>query len=774
MRLAGIEIRDFRSIFLDDRGKSLSMELGPGMNTLVGLNNCGKSNVLRAVSLALDPHHPFDPEVDAPGPRQFSLPIITLRFIADGDRAEEQELLAAAADYETGLAGSSSTFASRGEVVLQVAFRQDVDGFHRRELLLSPDDRVPSKTEDEERLAKALVKLRDAVRFVLISSGESIASVLEGNFREILHSVVRERLSREFSEAERSRQEYMSGLQESLLAPLRDRLAVDVGGLFPEINATYLSPEVPSIESTLSNVGVSLEDLVLTPLDQKGTGVRGGVLVAMLSYLALNATRGMVFAVEEPEAFLHPASQEDLRDRLERVAASRDVTLLVTTHSPYLVSRASTGRVFCLAKDTNGRTRVAQSAHGDARHAPLIGDLFRETTLAEMLTQATELPDGAEAVLLVEGPGDEISLRLAARLVGRPDLLEAIHIVPAGNASKVAMEAAIARAATDRPIFVLLDNDQPGREVLKLLTGDKFGFQKGSQVDTYAMAFPANERDFPYEAEDVFDPAIIETFVANHGEAVYDGSRRRPDGAFHYDLNQSAKAVLETHLDTLTQPEHVQRWIELILILRSKLGFPALTETATDIVASAPEHSTRVPSPLAGAALIVANRLDYARYESTGALVLDVDDLLPADLTHVGFYVDGMIQPPIAAVVADYPGLLFSDATAAQLQRTGEPRDGRASKLLVDLIRVDESLADSTHRLLLLSPSDDPETLMLPAPVRNTKEHKDGRPLAWTVGPKLVRAASLSRNPATTDELDELEALANTSTHETKTPEGSA
>src|SRR4051812_35393729 len=99
MRLAGIEIRDYRSIFLDGGGKPLALDLSPGMNTLVGLNNCGKSNVLRAVSLALDPQHPFDPEVDAPGSRPFALPIITLRFGADGDRAEERGLLRAAEEF---------------------------------------------------------------------------------------------------------------------------------------------------------------------------------------------------------------------------------------------------------------------------------------------------------------------------------------------------------------------------------------------------------------------------------------------------------------------------------------------------------------------------------------------------------------------------------------------------------------------------------------------------------------------------------------------------
>jgi sugar/nucleoside kinase (ribokinase family) len=757
VRLAGIDIRDYRSIFVEDSGRPLTVELGRGMNTLVGRNNCGKSNILRAVSLALDPNHRFDPKVDAPGPRPFSLPIITLRFIADGDRPEEREALAAAAAYELGLGGGGANYSSRGELVLQVAFQPAFEGYRRRELLLTPDNRTPSTHEDEDRLAEALAKLRDAVRFVLISSGESIESVLEGNFREILHSVVRERLSDAFGKAEEARKQYIEGLQESLLAPLRDRLADDLGFLFPELASAYLTPEVPSIERTLSNVGVSVEDLVVTPLDQKGTGVRGGVLVAMLSYLALNATRGMVFAVEEPEAFLHPAAQEDLRDRLEVLAGSDDVTLLVTTHSPYLVTRSSEGRVFCIGKDKKGRTRVAESATGDAKHAGLIGDLFRESSLKELLEQATSLPAGAEGVLLLEGDGDELSLRLAAEVVGRPDLLEGIHIQPAGGASKVVAQAVIARAATTKPVFVLLDNDEPGKDALKLLCSEKFKFQKNSQVTTYAVVFPSSEQNFAYEAEDLFRPDVIESFIEANGKAVYDSMGWRPDGEAHYDLNQAAKGLLEAHLADAVRAEHVERWIELILHIRSKLGLPAVEQTATEIVARAPE--AEVIDVRSGSALIVAEKLDYARYQANLVLILDVDQSLPDNLTHVGFYLDGAIQPPIPAIVADYPGLLLALSTADQLEQTGRPEDQRAAQLIRTLVSADESLADSTRRVLLLSaPDSDPATLVLDRPIQNTKKHRTGRSLAWTVGPSVVRVSSLAHSPATTDELDRFEA----------------
>ncbi len=278
MRLSHVEIRDYRSIFVDDAGQPLRLDLAEGANTLVGQNNCGKSNVLRAISLALDPHHEFCADEDRPGPRPFSHPIITLGFTGAPDHPGDTAVLAAAEAYERATGTQpGATRAGEGKVVLQAAFVPFPGGVHREETILTAAQvRQTNQQEQRRLLDEALARLREAVRFVLISSGESIESVLEGNFREILHSVVRERLRREFDTAERARQDYITGLQDSLLRPLRDRLASDVSGMFPEIDGIRLAPEVSSIEQTLSNVGVSLEDIVSTPLTGKGTECGAG------------------------------------------------------------------------------------------------------------------------------------------------------------------------------------------------------------------------------------------------------------------------------------------------------------------------------------------------------------------------------------------------------------------------------------------------------------------------------------------------------------------
>src|SRR5207237_10092966 len=124
--------------------------------------------------------------------------------------------------------------------------------------------------------------------------------------------------------------------------------------------------------------------------------------------------RSLVFAVEEPEAFLHPAAQEALRDDVESLAARPEVTVLLTTHSPFVVSRNPSAKVIALAKDNEGRTFVTGQAMGDEPHASLLGGLFRDAALPDILERAALLPATARGIVIVEGPTDEQFIRIAA------------------------------------------------------------------------------------------------------------------------------------------------------------------------------------------------------------------------------------------------------------------------------------------------------------------------------------------------------------------------
>ena len=235
MRLTKVEVRNFRSIFEESSTHAgLKLEIANGLNVLVGKNNCGKSNVFRAIAAALDPAYEFKPQDDIPGPIALRYPSIQVWFTCDPANESDRDLLNSARDYERSATKTDLTRADRNQIVLRVSWAPTDGGYDKRDRLVfldGSDD--PGAESSASLLAPVVDELRAQVRFVLVSSGESIKSVLEGNFREILHSVVREQLWEEFAIAEQHRKDYVEGLESELLGPLRDEIGGVVERLFP-------------------------------------------------------------------------------------------------------------------------------------------------------------------------------------------------------------------------------------------------------------------------------------------------------------------------------------------------------------------------------------------------------------------------------------------------------------------------------------------------------------------------------------------------------------
>lgn len=560
MKLTKVEVRNFRSLFSGD-GDSLVFELGDGMNALIGPNNCGKSNVLRAIALALDPGIEFDPERDLPplGPK------VTTRVVCEfevGSTGPEKTLLKYLCQYEES-AGAKRPYADQGILRWTVSRRA---GYRQEQFLASG---AGARTGDPALLDKAMKQFQKLYRFVLVESGDNLQRLLEGRFREILHTVIQEHLKGHFEAAERKRLGFIEDLENELLRPLGDQILELVAELFPEVSEVSLAPHVPSIEASLSDVDVHLSDSVDSALAQKGTGVRGVVLVAMLKYLADQSQRSLVFAVEEPESFLHPGAQEDLRDDLEALSERSDVTLLMTTHSPFVVSRSPEARLFALAKNQDGATRIGGQADGSEPRASLLGGLFRDAALPDLLERAAELRSSARGFLVVEGWTDQQYLELACERLGRKDFLDQVEIIAAEGATKAAMQALIIRAETARPVLVLLDNDELGKSARRMLT-TRFEFQNKKQIISYGDLFDGKAEGI--EAEDLFPPQLIERFVSESGEGVLQGKYRRSDGEWHFDLTQEAKGAIPVWLGEKVDHQALDLWGELIDRISGSVG----------------------------------------------------------------------------------------------------------------------------------------------------------------------------------------------------------
>ncbi|KAA3640807.1 MAG: hypothetical protein DWP92_02360, partial [Armatimonadetes bacterium] len=248
---------------------------------------------------------------------------------------------------------------------------------------------------------------------------------------------------------------------------------------------------------------------------------------------------------------------------------------------------------------------------------------------------------------------------------------------------------------------------------------------------------------------------LLEDFVAQQGTDIVDGTKKRPDGVFHYDFGQSAKELLSDHLTNNTKPRHVRLWLELILKIRELAGLPDFESTVEALIQDAPDTD---PATSTGdeAVLILTGKLDYARYQTQGVVVLDTSVGLADNVSHIGFYADGEIKPEIPAIQQHYSSIRFDDVVVAQLRATGRQGDSEVASLIAQSLKIDDDLAGTTRQLIRLADPSDPASIAMGAPIANTKE-SNGRPLAWTIAPRIVRLSSLKGAPATTGELDKAE-----------------
>lgn len=561
MKLSRVAIQNYRSF-----PEKSELLLSEGMNALVGPNNCGKSNFLRAVGMALDPEYEFDGRRDVPGQRKFAFPRTTLTFHCEGRTSSEKTLLKYVDEYERSvIPANRSTYASDGIVRLVVTYRGNQQtGTSRQEYFAARG--VGDRRGDADLNARAIKQLRRVVRFATIDTGESLSSLLNGKFRDILHGVLKEHMRTEFDAATKARDTYVQGLQEELLTPMRDRVSEVVTRLFPEISDVALVPSVSGIDETLSNVEIRVKDSVETALQDKGMGVTGGVLVALLRYLADASKQSLVFAIEEPEAFLHPAAQESLRDNLEALAERDDVSLMVTTHSPFIISRASKAQVVAIAKDEEGASRIQGTASGSESQAATISGLFRDSTVPDLLDRYAAIPDSADAILLVEGSTDRDFLRTASRLLKRDAILNKLHVLPTRGTDNLVAQAVLLRAEASQPVWALVDSDENGRKARDLLT-KRFGVPK-TDVMEYGK-FLGNAEDA--ESEWLFPATLMQRFVDVHGDELVLKSMNRRGGEFRFDFTPVGKDLFPGWLDDCATAEDMQRWAPVFETLASKL-----------------------------------------------------------------------------------------------------------------------------------------------------------------------------------------------------------
>ena len=151
------------------------------------------------------------------------------------------------------------------------------------------------------------------------------------------------------------------------------------------------------------------------PLDDWGSGTKNRTLVLMTLFRAKQlseseASAGKitpVIVIEEPESFLHPAAQAEFGRVLQDLAEEFQVQVIVTTHSPYLLSIGSPESNILLER----RLRYKQLQ--ETQRVDTAGDNWMEPFSLALGLESEEfkpwkrlLLAASDSILLVEGDGD--------------------------------------------------------------------------------------------------------------------------------------------------------------------------------------------------------------------------------------------------------------------------------------------------------------------------------------------------------------------------------
>jgi putative ATP-dependent endonuclease of OLD family len=483
MRLVSFSVQNYRSI-----RKANKIKVGRS-TVLVGPNNEGKSNILRALVTAMEV---LTTSIGIYGPGA-----VRTQFRALGLRRayqwEEDYPISLQDSEPNGVSKLSLEFSLDPEEIED--FRREVKSNLNGLLPISLElgrERTKFSVHKKGRWAKALsLKANEIAKFIAKRiEFEYIQAVRTAESAErVVNSLIQKQLR-----AVEKLPQYQAALQtiSQLQKPVLEALSRDVYGtivtFLPAIKSvTFEIAEQQRSLALRSSARTIIDDGTPTDLQHKGDGVQSLAAIALMRHASALGGPGKsyVIAIEEPESHLHPRAMHVLRGVIDELAESYQV--VITTHSALFVDRMSI------------RSNVIVDQH-KAVPAKSIEEI--RTVLG---VRASDNLRNAELVLVVEGAEDKVALAAILRSIS-PDLGDAI------NSGKLAFETLAGGTNLAYVLTLLqdvlltsyhcfLDNDPTGRDSFAKAQAE--GLVNAGDVNFAAVPGMGES-----EIEDLFDSAI--------------------------------------------------------------------------------------------------------------------------------------------------------------------------------------------------------------------------------------------------------------------------
>lgn len=253
------------------------------------------------------------------------------------------------------------------------------------------------------------------------------------------------------------------------LVTLENSLRTELGHWGVNVEIEVIPPVIEKIFELGTNL--HLDDGVRTLAEQKGHGLQRAVIFALVRAWA-NALRtppdedggvaarassdSLIFAMEEPELFLHPHAQRRLARSIRQISESQNHQVFITTHSTHFLD-LDNYRNICIANKSTAEvgTKVRQ-----CMQELFAGEAAQERKHRFHIARWVNPDRGelffAKRVVFVEGETEGTILPYLAEKMGCFD--EEISIVDCGSKHNLPLYVALANAF-QIPYVVLHDED---------------------------------------------------------------------------------------------------------------------------------------------------------------------------------------------------------------------------------------------------------------------------------------------------------------------------
>lgn len=479
---------------------------------LIGPNNEGKSNILRALVASL----------------QFLASLGGVRL--NKDRITSVVRSRDTFDWPRDFPVSLQAKTPDGESVFELEFRLspgEIDEF-RTEVKSSLNGTLPIQLRFGAGETKLIVLKQGMGGVALTKKAQVIARFVARHINiayipavrtaSAATKIVDELVERELAAIE-TQPEYkvalkaLADLQAPVLAQISANIKSTLKEFLPNIKDVVVQISDDARYRALRRSSeIIIDDGTATALDKKGDGVQSLAALSLMKHASHSGSsnRHLVLAIEEPESHLHPRAIHQLKDVLDELSTRHQVIL--TTHCPLFVDR------------TNLKSNILVN-NKKASPARSIGEL-RET----LGVRAADNLRNAEIVLIVEGEEDRKALAAllpaASKRIGTALQTGFVAIDTLGGGSNLSYKLGQLRD-TLCTCHSLLDHDKAGLNASARAEAE--GLTAAADV-THVICPGLDESEF----EDMLEESLYSDYIRNkHGASLqtpkFKGKRKWSD-----------------------------------------------------------------------------------------------------------------------------------------------------------------------------------------------------------------------------------------------------